>query len=102
MRLVSRQVEISDTMQTSAWLHVFLLSAARVAVSGGMAVDTTCLGTGEDVNDETFLSEPVGNKTKHLINEGERAFRYELCNVLYTYVDKRSERICVCLYLVST
>ena len=50
-----------------------LLLAANVALSASM--DTSCLGTDADVNDETFLAEHVGNETLQAINDGERAFR---------------------------
>ena len=51
-----------------------LLLAANLALSASM--DTSCLGTDADVNDETFLAEHVGNETLQAINDGERAFRY--------------------------
>ena len=49
------------------------LFVANVALS--VSMDTSCLGTDSSVNDETFLSEHVGNETLHAINDGERAFR---------------------------
>ena len=49
------------------------LFAANLALS--VSMDTSCLGTDSGVNDETFLSEHVGNETLHAINDGERAFR---------------------------
>ena len=49
------------------------LFAANVALC--VSMDTSCLGTDPTVNDETFLSEHVGNETLHAINDGERAFR---------------------------
>jgi hypothetical protein len=49
---------------------VFLAGAAL-----SMSVDTSCLSGTESSVDETFLSEPVGNETKHILNDGERAFR---------------------------
>ena len=65
-------------MQAMRVLLVWSLFAANVAFS--VSMDTSCLGTDSSVNDETFLSEHVGNETLHAINDGERVFRYVIIN----------------------
>lgn len=57
------------------------LFVANVALS--VSMDTSCLGTDSSVNDETFLSEHVGNETLHAINDGERAFSVNLIKSLF-------------------
>jgi len=62
-------------------MFVVLLLAANMALSASM--DTSCLGTDADVNDETFLAEHVGNETLQAINDGERAFSVNLIKSLF-------------------
>ena len=72
--LIKTQKELNKRHQSkNRKMFVVLLLAANMALSASM--DTSCLGTDADVNDETFLAEHVGNETLQAINDGERAFR---------------------------
>ena len=73
----------NSTMTKKCLAVTSLLLLLVTLVLGENNINTECLGDASAIT-ETFLSEPVDDETKILLNEGERAFSVNLIKSLFS------------------